>query len=301
MNHYVYQITYNTDKKYIGCRSCKCLPEDDTKYVGSSKHTPNTEIKIKEILKVFSTREEAIAYEIYLHNLYNVHLSNDYYNQAKQTSVSFNTQGLKAVQCEWIANKAKQRVHSHLQFVKKVYLKHELWIEYMSEYKGCNEPIEFKCPICSDITKVNKASNHLTKQVLCKKCAKTLADLKQKTLVGDNRTDKQKMSDTKRAIYKGDKQTEAQLEGRKKAAKTATGKKCKSRGKPGVSSILFKPWYHITPDGVRTEHNDITITEFIETSNIVGITRSKVFYATYKYTDKPVKRGDLKGHIFGFL
>lgn len=301
MNHYVYQITYNTNKKYIGCRSCKCLPEEDTKYIGSSKHTPNTEIKVKEILKTFATRKEAIAYEIYLHNLYNVHLNDEYYNQAKQTTTSFDTQGLKATHCEWVAKKAKQRVCSHLDFIKKAYLKHGVWIEYTSEYKGCKEPIEFKCPICNDVTKVSKAHNHLHKQIICKKCAKKAADLKQKTLIGDNRTDKQKAADIKRTTYKSSNQTPAQLEGNKKAAKTATGKKCKSRGKPGILSSLFKPWYYITPNGVRIEHRDITITEFIKTSNIAGLTRSKVFHATYKYTDKPVVKGDLKGYIFGFL
>ena len=70
MNHYVYQITYNTNKKYIGCRSCKCLPEEDTKYIGSSKHTPNTEIKVKEILKdenasIHSEKQEDSEYTEY--------------------------------------------------------------------------------------------------------------------------------------------------------------------------------------------------------------------------------------------
>ena len=39
MNHYTYLITYTTGKKYIGVRSCKCLPEEDTNYIGSSKYT----------------------------------------------------------------------------------------------------------------------------------------------------------------------------------------------------------------------------------------------------------------------
>lgn len=301
MNHYVYQITYFTGKKYIGCRSCKCLPEEDTKYTGSSKHTPNNQIKDKKVLKTFLTRKDAVAYEVFLHNKYDVHTSKDYYNQAKQSAVFFDTQGLTASSCAWVAAKAKRRVLSHLEFVKNVYLRHKVWIEYLSEYRGMTDPITFKCPECSNITTVNKASNHYHRQVCCKQCTKKRADGLQKLQVGDNRTLKQKLADIKRSTYKGTSQTSAQLEGRKKASKTATGQKCKSRGKPGVTSVLFKPWYYITPEGARVEHKDITITQFIESKKLPGITRSNIFYATYRYPGKPVPKGTLQGYTFGFL
>ncbi len=67
-NHYVYQITFEeVPHIYFGSRTCKCLPEDDIKYMGSPKtykhfwvdYTP-----IKTILvSGFRTREEANTYE----------------------------------------------------------------------------------------------------------------------------------------------------------------------------------------------------------------------------------------------
>lgn len=93
MNHYTYKITYNTGKYYIGVRSCNCNPEEDTKYLGSSKHTPNDKVILKEILDVFATRKEAVLNEIELHNKFEVSTNEMFYNKAKQTSVGFDTTG----------------------------------------------------------------------------------------------------------------------------------------------------------------------------------------------------------------
>lgn len=100
--HYVYEILYTTNKKYIGSRSCKCLPKDDTKYLGSSKYTPNDSVLKKTILKVFKTRDKALAYESYLHKKYNVSLSKEYYNMSIQTSTKFSTYGLTKDSCDWL-------------------------------------------------------------------------------------------------------------------------------------------------------------------------------------------------------
>ena len=96
MNHYTYLIQHKTeDKRYIGVRSCKCDPIEDTAYWGSSKHLPkdvkHTHVKI--ILKVHKTRVEAVAHEIVLHKLNNVAASSNYYNRACQTSTGFDTSG----------------------------------------------------------------------------------------------------------------------------------------------------------------------------------------------------------------
>ena len=96
MNHYTYLIQHKTeDKRYIGVRSCKCDPIEDTTYWGSSKHLPkdvkHTHVKI--ILKVHKTRVEAVAHEIVLHKLNNVAASSNYYNRACQTSTGFDTSG----------------------------------------------------------------------------------------------------------------------------------------------------------------------------------------------------------------
>jgi len=96
MNHYIYEIQHKTeDKKYIGVRSSKCEPEDDTGYWGSSKYLPD-DVKItheKVILKRFSSRVEAVKYEMYLQRKHNVVTNESYYNKAIQTSTGFDTSG----------------------------------------------------------------------------------------------------------------------------------------------------------------------------------------------------------------
>jgi hypothetical protein len=88
-NHYVYQITYNTGKKYIGVRSCKCNIEADP-YMGSAFHLPSEAIiGCKEILSIHTTRESAMLEEIRLHALYDVKNNPEFYNQCNATSVKF--------------------------------------------------------------------------------------------------------------------------------------------------------------------------------------------------------------------
>lgn len=115
MYHYTYIITYTDDKQYIGVRTSKCLPELDTKYIGSSKHTPNELFKSKKILNIFNTRKEAVADEIRLHNLYSVSTSENFYNKAKQTSVGFDTSGTKLTDehKEYLSRKFKNRIISN--------------------------------------------------------------------------------------------------------------------------------------------------------------------------------------------
>lgn len=116
MNHYTYKITYNTGKYYIGVRSCKCKPEEDTKYLGSSKHTPNDKVILKEILAVFTTRKEAVLSEIELHNKFEVSTNEMFYNKAKQTSVGFDTSGITLTKehLEKISNGLKGRTFSDI-------------------------------------------------------------------------------------------------------------------------------------------------------------------------------------------
>lgn len=97
-HHYVYLLidTLPTDTRqfYIGVRSCTCNPDEDP-YMGSSKSMTLQEKSRcdKLILEEFSTREEAIAYEIYLHDKFDVAVNNRFYNNAKQTSKKFDTSG----------------------------------------------------------------------------------------------------------------------------------------------------------------------------------------------------------------
>lgn len=87
-NHYVY-LTVGLDHRfYIGVRSCECLPEEDTSYVGS--FSDNTFIPIsKHIQRVFKSRKSALAYEIELHNEFDVACNPQFANKAKQTSTGF--------------------------------------------------------------------------------------------------------------------------------------------------------------------------------------------------------------------
>ena len=103
--NYVYRITNNVKHKhYYGVRSCDCLPILDlgVKYFSSSrdkdflneqKLTPDV-FKYK-IIKVFSSRLEALKLEILLHKKFEVGKSKSFYNKSKQTRLSFDTTGTK--------------------------------------------------------------------------------------------------------------------------------------------------------------------------------------------------------------
>jgi hypothetical protein len=77
--------------KYIGVRSCSCLPENDDAYMGSSKilgeamqETP--EIFTKTIIDTFSTREIANTNEQWLHETYDVARNSEFYNRMNAPS-----------------------------------------------------------------------------------------------------------------------------------------------------------------------------------------------------------------------
>ena len=94
MNHYTYLlINPTTGLMYIGKRSCTSLPEQDTQYMSSSTYVPKEEC-IKTILKTFTTAEEALNHEIFLHELYNIGANPLFYIKSKQTSTSFDTTGV---------------------------------------------------------------------------------------------------------------------------------------------------------------------------------------------------------------
>lgn len=97
--HYVYRITnLFSAKHYYGSRSSNVLPENDlgVKYFSSShdksflaeqKNNPS-QFRYK-IIKKCNTRDEALAYEIKLHNKFQVDVNDKFYNKSKQTSTGF--------------------------------------------------------------------------------------------------------------------------------------------------------------------------------------------------------------------
>lgn len=80
---------------YIGHRQLKSAntPEEEL-YYGTPSSSKNKEFKDnrskgKIILGVFETREEAVAHEVYLHELWSVDINEHFANQSKQTSEKF--------------------------------------------------------------------------------------------------------------------------------------------------------------------------------------------------------------------
>jgi len=101
--NYVYKIINHNPqdqrKYYIGVRSSKLKPSDDTKYWSSSKYIKQAikeygqENFTKEILSIWESREEAMLEEIRLHKKYNVSSDPIFYNKANSKSTGFSPEG----------------------------------------------------------------------------------------------------------------------------------------------------------------------------------------------------------------
>ena len=123
MNHYTYEIEFENGMKYIGVRSCRCLPEKDTSYLGSSKVIP-PELYVtcvKRILSVFDTRIEALREEIRLHEELDIAVNPNYYNQVKQTSTLFDQAGTTKeshAHIRAMAEKLKGRTKEDYQYLQ---------------------------------------------------------------------------------------------------------------------------------------------------------------------------------------
>lgn len=98
--HYVYRITCTypniQQKYYYGVRSSCIHPIDDIDYWSSSTVVKNAIQEFgkkwfkKKIINIYSTREEALKQEIYLHNYFDVGNHPAFMNQSNQTSTKFN-------------------------------------------------------------------------------------------------------------------------------------------------------------------------------------------------------------------
>jgi hypothetical protein len=87
--YYTYYSYEEWGRGYFGSRECKCLPEEDIKYLGSSKDK-TFKPKYKIILKDdYATREEAYADEIILQEHYKVVENPHFANKSYQTSTKF--------------------------------------------------------------------------------------------------------------------------------------------------------------------------------------------------------------------
>jgi hypothetical protein len=93
MKHfYVYYSYEEWGRGYIGYRGCKCLPEEDTEYFGSYKDESFHPTR-KIVLATFSSREEAIQAEVWLHKFYDIARNPHFANKARQTSTRFTSDG----------------------------------------------------------------------------------------------------------------------------------------------------------------------------------------------------------------
>lgn len=92
-HHYVYRSYEPLGRSYIGKRSCFCLPEEDTQYLGSYSD-PDFFPTQKEILAICDSSEHALQVEIFFHEFYDVARNPLFANRAKQTSTGFSTEGI---------------------------------------------------------------------------------------------------------------------------------------------------------------------------------------------------------------
>lgn len=125
--HYVYEITYADNRKYIGVRSCNCSIEEDP-YMGSPFHLP-AELEgtgVKEVLSTHTTRQEAMLEEIRLHTELDVKNNSNYINQCNATSVKFQV-SKEAHQRS--ANSRRGRTKDTHEYIQKQ-------VEARSKYKG---------------------------------------------------------------------------------------------------------------------------------------------------------------------
>ena len=96
--YYTYYSYEEWGRGYFGSRKCYCLPEEDVRYLGSSKDKtfrPTQKIILKSD---YATREEAYADEIILQQYYNVVENPHFANKAYQTSTRFYIPKERAIQ-----------------------------------------------------------------------------------------------------------------------------------------------------------------------------------------------------------
>jgi hypothetical protein len=135
-NHYVYYSYEDFGRGYIGCRTCKCLPEDDD-YLGSyhdSTFNPTNKI----ILETFSTREEALQAEVNLHKFYQVDKNPHFANKARQKTTGF----YYAEQKFGEKNPFYQKQHTKQtrNKISQIGKENKGWVDKRRTYQGKNNP-----------------------------------------------------------------------------------------------------------------------------------------------------------------
>ena len=130
----------------------------------------------------------------------------------------------------------------------------------------------------------------------------------------ENRTEAQRRADlcperiakmsAKLRLLSGENQTEAQKLGRLSMRKKLTGTKNPAKGRPGIKSTSFVPWYYIEPGGERHEIYSMSKKDFAIKNNIPY--RIFIYRFSKENEHKPFiktteKSESIKGWIFGNL
>lgn len=156
-NHYVYYSYEEFGRGYIGCRTCKCLPEEDN-YLGSY-HDETFNPSHKIILETFSTREEALRAEVNLHKFYQVDKNPHFANKARQKTTGFYYAEKKFGEDNPFYGK------SHTEETKKIIRQYQIenngYVKNRRSYEGENNPF------------YNKTHSQETKEHLKKKTTET--------------------------------------------------------------------------------------------------------------------------------
>lgn len=91
MRHYVYVTKGECGRHYVGVRSCKCDPAEDS-YMGSHRDPDYSPVE-KWIWSEFDTREDAANAEASLHEVFNVAVSPHFANRCKALPNGFSVLG----------------------------------------------------------------------------------------------------------------------------------------------------------------------------------------------------------------
>lgn len=112
-------------------------------------------------------------------------------------------------------------------------------------------------------------------------------------------TDTTKSAITLKRRYGNGFRTPAQIAGAASMREKLTGVKNPAKGRAGIKNNGFKPWYSISPEGIYTEHLEMTKQEFTES---LGVTQRQMIHR-FHYTNehKEAKTKPLKGWTFGNL
>ncbi|QKE55153.1 hypothetical protein PP758_gp82 [Pseudomonas phage PAP02] len=98
--------------------------------------------------------------------------------------------------------------------------------------------------------------------------------------------------------YKGAR-TPAMIKAHEETAEKIRGTKNPNKGHKGITNCAFRPWYYVTPEGVRVEVHEVTVSDYAERlgfkkHQIVNRMRSNNAH-------KPAPTKPMKGWIFGVL